>query len=236
MKVYCLARSERMANSLTLEEKLLLVGIELEQNRRSPFSAEDLVIAAWKKFPEAFGLEGYPDHPDSNRILTRIMGKKGLRGRGWLLKVGEKRYQLTEAGRIASRALLARDQEDTSVRASLSRVQKHLLRRLLESKAVKKYRLGEAGDIIFHDACAFWEISPRSVANTLKANIATIEAVITAAEKAIREGQGSGMTHGGAGLTQEDLKALTATHEFMLEKFTSELSIIRQRLDERRVG
>src|SRR6202451_278429 len=84
----------------TVPEKILLAAFELEEQGQSPFSAEALVVAAWQKFPRTFGLKGYSDqYPDSNKILTSIMGEKGLARRGWLAKMGQKLYSLTRDGR-----------------------------------------------------------------------------------------------------------------------------------------
>ena len=86
-----------MTDRLTVPQKLLLAA--LEARKKSPtFTAEDLVVQAWKLYPDTFGLSGYGDrYPDSNRVLTNIMGTKGMRGKGWLRKVGEKQYRLTSA-------------------------------------------------------------------------------------------------------------------------------------------
>jgi hypothetical protein len=84
----------------TVPEKILLAAYGLEEQGQSPFSAEALVVAAWQKFPRTFGLKGYSDqYPDSNKILTSIMGEKGLARRGWLAKMGQKLYSLTRDGR-----------------------------------------------------------------------------------------------------------------------------------------
>src|SRR5262245_43849117 len=86
---------------LSIIDRILLAASEI-QRERSSFAAEDLVVAAWVRFPEAFGLQGYSEkYPDSNRILSKIMGKEStLRKKGYLEKVGPKRYRLTETGRL----------------------------------------------------------------------------------------------------------------------------------------
>ena len=74
---------------------------------QSPFSAEALIVAAWQKYPQTFGLKGYAEqYPDSNKVLTSIMGEKGLARRGWLVKMGQKLYALTREGRQVVRRLL----------------------------------------------------------------------------------------------------------------------------------
>src|SRR3989337_1721776 len=99
---------------LSISEKLLLAAYSLEEDGRRPFSAEELVVSAWRKFPDAFGLAGHRDddgrlsYPDSNRVFAEIMGSKPIRKRGLLTKVGSKMYQLTEVGREHARLLLGR--------------------------------------------------------------------------------------------------------------------------------
>ena len=78
-----------MKSKLTVPEKLLLAALKAREVRKT-FSAEDLIVEAWRMFPDTFGLAGYSDrYPDSNRVLTNIMGTKGMRGKRWLRKVGE---------------------------------------------------------------------------------------------------------------------------------------------------
>src|SRR5216683_468758 len=93
-------RSVNVVTECTVPEKILLAAYQLEEQGQSPFSAEALIVSSWQKFPRTFGLKGYTDlYPDSNKILSSIMGEKGLARRGWLVKMGQKLYSLTNAGR-----------------------------------------------------------------------------------------------------------------------------------------
>ena len=93
-----------MISKLSIADKLLIAALDIEKAGKKEFSAEDLVVSAWKKFPDAFGLQGYLDengksiYPNSNRVYAEIMGSKPLRKRGLFQKVGNKMYKLTEAG------------------------------------------------------------------------------------------------------------------------------------------
>lgn len=59
------------------------------------FTAAQLVMAAWNRFPEDFGLEGFEkESADSNRVLSCLMGAKGMVKRGLLMQRGPKRYSL----------------------------------------------------------------------------------------------------------------------------------------------
>ncbi|MGA2623156.1 MAG: hypothetical protein ABSF91_04820 [Bacteroidota bacterium] len=225
-----------MSKELSLDEKVLLAAYDLEKNHKTPFSAEDLVIAAWKKFPDAFGLEGHGDeYPDSNRVFTKIMGDKGLRGRGWLLKVGEKLYQLSEAGKLYAESITEEENAPPS-RSSLDRKQKDMIQHLLQSKAMQKVKNQGYDDVIFVDACSFWDISPRSTRNTLTARLTSTESLINRVKKLLAENKSLAIVHGGNAITVEDLTLLQKTHEFLIEKFQKELSIIRNRKDDRKFG
>src|SRR5215210_7891489 len=100
-------------DDFTVPEKILLAADSLDQAGHSPFSAEALIVASWQKFPKTFGLKGYAEqYPDSNKILSSIMGEKGLARRGWLLKMGQKMYALTRHSRHVVRRVLLEEEEE----------------------------------------------------------------------------------------------------------------------------
>jgi hypothetical protein len=59
------------------------------------FSIEDLTVRAWQAYPTAFGMARWP-HPDSNKVISLVVGARGLVARGWLEKVGPKTYRVKE--------------------------------------------------------------------------------------------------------------------------------------------
>src|SRR5262249_3537218 len=125
MDLHALGGNVNIVAECTVPEKILLAAFELEEQGTSPFSAEDLIVGSWKKFPKTFGLKGYADQsPDSNKILTSIMGEKGLARRGWLAKMGQKLYTLTREGRQAVRRIMQGEEAPPVERTSkLSRDQ-----------------------------------------------------------------------------------------------------------------
>lgn len=223
---------------LSIADKLLLAAYDLEESGHRPFSAEDLVVAAWRKFPDAFGLAGYRDadgtllYPDSNRVFAEIMGTKPMRSRGLLAKVGNKMYQLTEAGREYVRLLASRSGAPYIERAGLAREVQSELKRLLVSRANEKYRSGRLADLTFPDACAFWRISPRSSAIELQGRLANFSAVLTTAKTAIQR-QALTFEHGGQTFSVQDLDGLLHLHGHLLERFQTEIAVIQKRTDER---
>ena len=227
-----------MSEKLTVPEKLLLSA--LAARKKAPtFSAEDLVVQAWRLYPDTFGLSGYANlYPDSNRVFTNIMGTKGMRGKGWLRKVGEKQYRLTPAGLSEGEALLGQPADATGVRqqeylrAELDRGAQSALDRLMATSAARK-ALGRAGEAVsFHDACGFWDITARSNANTLTAKLASTKAVLERALVAAKESS-AGLKIAAGNLKRADIELLLNMHEEMQVTFKAELDVIRRRTDER---
>lgn len=222
-----------MTPGLTKAERLLLAGAHLEERGERPFSAEDLVVEAWTRYPDVFALEGYPEYPDSNRVYAEVMGSKALRSRGWMVKVGEKRYQLSEAGRLVAEGLGWAAPAEGPSRADLSRSRKIIVARLLSSRAAEKARMDSTDAIVFADACGFWDISPRSDAKTLEARLKTVEGVLTAAEAVVANKGALQLTQARLAVAAKDLQLLRDTHNLLLERFAEELELIRRRRDER---
>jgi len=217
---------------LTVSDKLLISALRLEDRGNRPFSAEDLVVAAWQAFPDAFGLTGYgSDHPDSNRVFVEIMGSKPVRAQGYLMKVGAKRYQLTEAGRRRAEAADAQGSPAVA-KADLTRGAARDLRRLLSSRAIQKLRDGRSDDITFYDACSFWGISPRSSRSDVDARLANFTATIEGGIVAVEQGA-AGFQHNAPSFSRDDMASLERLHQMMLERFGSELEVLRRRGDER---
>lgn len=224
-------------NGLSITDKLLLAAFDLEQRGHCPFSAEDLVVSAWQKFPDAFGLAGHRGdkgqlcYPDSNRVFAEIMGSKPIRKRGLLRKVATKMYQLTEGGREHAGLLLRRTGESRVEKAGLSREMEQQLKRLLCSKAGEKFRNRRLDDITFYDACIFWGISPRSSAIELEVRIANLKHAVESARNVAQEKMVT-FEHGGHAYSSRDLDTLLEVHEDLLERFAEQIAVIKTRTKE----
>ena len=222
----------------TVADRLLIVAHRISGDQCIPFSAEQLVISAWQEYPESFGLrgflneEGYPKYPDSNRIFAEIIGSKPLRKLGLLEKIADKTYRLTEAGRQRASVLIDQWAQDVP-RQSLSRKLQEDIRRLLRSRASTKDGSGQRSRITFFDMCLFWGISPRSSAMHLEVKLAHIKKTLYQVKEYITSGTISLDGHNEA--TASDIDRLIELHFELQEIFAKELSIIRQRTDERQM-
>lgn len=142
------------------QARLAAVAADLPQ----PFTAADLVVAAWKRQPATFSLPGYP-HPDSNKVLALLFGKRGLVARGHLVRCAAKTY------RVASGSVTRPRKVPTLTAAESAAVS--LATAAAESPAGEKYRRGGGGEIRFAEACETWgldlKMAPSAVDNRLAA-------------------------------------------------------------------
>lgn len=214
----------------TLPEKILLAASTLETQGQSPFSAESLIVTAWQQFPRTFGLKGFEEqYPDSNRVLAMIMGEKGLSGRGWMAKVGQKQYALTRDGKQIVRKLQLGEQVPplTAKRpiSQLSREQDLLLQQLLASSAYLKWTRQDS-EWTFSDACRFWAIGER-LGSAVDERLDEITARLTEIERALKFGP---ITLGnGSEVTTEEAGRLCDLHAQLEQRFARHLNLLRSR-------
>ncbi|MCS7168237.1 MAG: hypothetical protein RMI91_04890 [Gemmatales bacterium] len=215
--------------NLTLPEMILLAAWKLEQQGHSPFSAEDLIVAAWKEFPKAFGLRGYAEqYPDANRVLSAIMGERGLAKRGWLAKVGQKLYSLSRDGqRIAKRILEGQEpEEETPASSRLPREQQKLLLHMLDAAAVDKFVTGQTFDLTFADACKFWDLGEQTTGEAVDRKLQAVEKLLdTAQELATKHG----LIIQQREITDSDIELLRKVHRHLKERFSRHLMLLRSR-------
>ena len=216
----------------TVPEKILLAASALEDNGQSPFSAEALIVAAWQKYPSSFGLKGFADqYPDSNKVLTSIMGEKGLARKGWLAKMGQKLYSLTREGRGVVRRLQHGESPQPppppSSGPSLTRDQEKYLQNLFSCSAWHKYRENRKPELTFADACRFWGITDSMHGDALDAKLEQLRIELTGVE--VRLGAGNAVLSDGRSVTPEEIGSLLDTHAFLEGRFARHLNLLRSR-------
>lgn len=216
----------------TVPEKILLAAFQLEQEGQSPFSAEALIVASWQKFPRTFGLKGYHDlYPDSNKVLSSIMGEKGLARRGWLSKMGQKLYALTREGKQLVQRLLHGGEPVAVAGTStkLSRDQEKFLLSLFDMSAVEKYNEGRKPELTFADATRFWGINESMHGEALNARLNRVRAGLAEIDRLLG-GNSTELTNGRS-ISPEDIAHLTDIHEYLQERFARHLSLLRNRVE-----
>lgn len=200
------------------------------------FTAEDLVIACWEKFPDSFGLQGYTSkYPDSNIVFRYIMGKDSIvKKQRWLSQKGQKRYVITPAG--LNHVLKLRGSANLQLESQqykIDRFYEQVLHRILTGCALSKFKGEEIEELTFTDACGFWSINPRSSGEQLlSAGRDLAEAIRVTREhiKQINKLNGKIMLAGKIGIASVDLDQIEQLDKLLREKFKDQLDLIERRI------
>lgn len=204
-------------------EHILLAARDLEAKGVSPFHLETLVLAAWKRAPVAFGLRGYAEeHPDSNRVLCAIVGRRRLLERGLLERVGPKLYRLTTTGR----QLLAPQAANGTPRPVTDGVGALVL--ILEATAAaEKHRAGRKDTLTFGDASQFWGIADDDCGDRIDRRLSRVAHELEKARCATDTGDL--ILEGGRLLTAEDVERVLQVSDYLAARFAKHLSVLRNR-------
>jgi hypothetical protein len=126
---------------------------------RIPF--EDLVIQAWKDYPDQFSLRNHPEHPDSYRVYNRIYTT--LITERWLVSLRKQIYRLTDKGIDIARELESRssvkEKERTTKPTSFTRDEKEFFNHAVRSRALATWKQNKKTDLIDYDARLFFQFS-----------------------------------------------------------------------------
>jgi|SRR5579864_4314683 len=219
---------------LSVADKLVIAAAALDE-QTGAFTAEDLVVEAWQQFPETFGLRGHlddsnqPRFPDSNRVFAEIMGNHTVRKNGWIEKVGNKRYRLSDVGRQRAYEVTGRSSTRKMV---LDRAATDRVRKLLNSRAMLKRRENREESITFLDACSLWGINPRSNLKELVQKFADFDRLLDVVEQAVGDREFV-LRHGETPYTAVDVTDLRNLSEALRTRFSGEIATIRERRTER---
>ncbi|MBI3821528.1 MAG: hypothetical protein HY289_02490 [Planctomycetes bacterium] len=189
-----------------------------------------LIVASWQKFPSTFGLKGFSEkYPDSNKILSSIMGEKGLARRGWLVKMGQKLYALTREGRnVIRRVMLEEEEAPTPGTAQrMNREHERFLKSLFDSSAVQKFEDNRKQELSFADACRFWGVTENMKGDHLDEKLESMDAVLAELDRILADVDAE-MT-GGRVVTAGDIRVMTNIHRYMEDRFERHLNLLRKR-------
>jgi hypothetical protein len=169
----------------------------------APFTAAQIVVAAWQLSPQRLGLAGFADlYPDSNKVLSVVWGQKGMIGQGQIAKAG-KDLRLTDRGRTLlavpalSTAPAALDREPPAQKLPLP------LYLATCSFAYAKFSSGAKNEIGWIDARLFWGAD---LAGPLGERIDAMESLL--ADRDVPE-----------------LRPIRACHDWLTERFARRIQL-----------
>ncbi len=221
-------------DDFTVPEKILVAAEILDKQGQTPFSAEALIVTSWQRFPKTFGLKGFAEmYPDSNKILSSIMGEKGLARRGWLVKMGQKMYALTREGRSVVRKVTLQEEEQPAgaQHVKLPRDQEKFVLVLLESSAVQKFEENRKSELAFADACRFWSITENMKGESLDGRLKQVGQQLTEFERDLADSDAQ--LSSGRVVSAGDIRVLLNIHRYMEDRFDRHLNLLRSRAGKR---
>jgi hypothetical protein len=164
-------------------EKILVAMFRVTEGKIKPLNYEDIVVEAFKLFPDEFALRGYPQYPDSSDIHKPLYGPLKRKG---LVMVANKRFSLTQRGLEFARSLIEtagtkiEEQRDPNRLPPDVRDEVNLM---LKSDAVAFFKDGQQSKIIDTDFYTFIGCTVRTERNLFIGRMKTIEDAIAACLK-----------------------------------------------------
>lgn len=162
-------------------QKILVAMYELSGGTTSLLKYEDIVVTAFKLFPDEFALRGYPEFPDSSDIHKPLYGP--LKSSG-LVRSGNKKFGLTSKGVDEARALVTaagdRLGEERQARR-LTRDEEREVERMLASPAVRLFNEGDREKILDTDFFSFVGCTVRTPRKDFQGRLARTEDAIDSA-------------------------------------------------------
>ena len=209
------------SKKMSIPDRIILVAGTMP----SEFAAGYLVEKVWLEYPLDFCLEGCSkSYPDSNKVLSALLGTKGMVAKGWLMRVRPKTYAVTALGRRRIAQLKGEPEVNGKPGAvQLEPTQDRYLSRLLYSAAVNKFERCKT-ELTFDDACKFWNVAPA----------ANVDAQLKVFERHIDELDHILSLHdaelaGGRIVTAGDVRALANMSRYLTDRFSRHLSLLRSR-------
>lgn len=187
--------------ALSRPQKILAVMYELCQGDATALQYEDIVVAAFKRYPEDFQLRGYPQYPDSSDVHKPLyeMKQQGL------LRSANKTFELTARGlEVASRLV----HSEHGNKDRLSKLEENEINRMVTSAAFKLFQDGRKESILDTDFYEYLGVTVRTSRANCLGRLSNVEHAIGAHEQKRADGLSA---------------ALRALHEFLLLKFKPEI-------------
>lgn len=187
--------------TLSRPQKILAVMYELCHGNATALQYEDIVVAAFKHYPDDFQLRGYPQYPDSSDVHKPLyeMKQQGL------LRSANKTFELTARGiEVASR--LTHSESENKDR--LTKLEETEINRILNSAAFRLYKEGHKDGLLDTDFYEYLGVTVRTSRANCLGRLSNVEHAIGAHEAK----------------RADDMSAmLRALHQFLLAKFKGEI-------------
>lgn len=187
--------------ALTKPQKILAVMFDLCNGEAKALQYEDIVVSAFKKYPEDFQLRGYPEYPDSSDIHKPLYEMK----RAGLVRAANKTFQLTAQGIEAARQLMHSSASD---KKRLTKAEESEINRIVNSAAFQLFQEGRQDSILDTDFYEYLGVTVRTSDGDFWGRMRNVEQAVRAHKTKRRDSLSS---------------VLDQLHQFLLTKFKEDL-------------
>lgn len=215
-----------------LRQQVLLAALDCSAGDLSKtFTAEDLLLTAWRRDPLSWGLRGYEDkHPDSERIYVELdrasVGGRNVRGGlvgiGLFEKVRQRTYRLTPAGLIEASLVTG---ADSNAQGKAERALSDEISRIVSHPVFRSWLKDSTFPSRFRDAGYFWEIAPGTPPTVIRSRIARVDHTIEKAGELLERKRVDEIAErrGKMLFDRGDVSRIGEFHEALKQRFQTEL-------------
>jgi hypothetical protein len=217
--------------SAGFREHVLLAALEFTGgDLRKSFTAEDLLMKAWARDPQAWGLRGYElQHPDSEKMrveIDRANVKGGMVGLGFFEKIRQRTYRLTPSGLVAASKV---NEADPSTRAMAERKLADAVKDIISHPVFLSWTKDSGTPKYFRDAGHFWGIAPGTPPRVIGARVREIDQTLANAAALLDERGTEEVAerHGKVLYDRTDIKRAQEFHTMLKQRFANDLSTLK---------
>lgn len=226
--------SNKDGRSLTAAQEILFGAAVLDAEGKSDFSEWDLTVATWKRNPNRFGCRGYEaQYPDHKRVMMEIMGttkKENPIRRGWLEKVRQNTYQLTNLGRTEAQRLSERGNTSGASNRSPQAIYDAVYP-LYKSSVFRKHSKNKDEPRMWLGAASFLQLTssdPQHLEDRQTATTQAIENAIRWIEENSTNAIRRGVSGSGEAITMESLRQLKKFYATITDRFCDQIEAIKK--------
>lgn len=161
------------AKDLRVADKILIAIHTVAKGKTTSVPYEEIVIEAWRRFPESFSLRNHPEYPDASDIHKRLSDP--LKKEGYIVAIGNKMFRLTDKGvaqaEHLSNQLRGRSASSSTATSRLSRREEAFYQHASRSQPFLLWRQGRAEELIDYDAQQFFRFSTSTAVSERKRRI-----------------------------------------------------------------
>ncbi len=222
-----------MNSNYTAAEKVLLSSYEISKDKVE-FSAEELTVKCWEKFPNDFALKGYENFPNSNAVLLHLMNKNGaLLKNGWISKKKAKIYKITDTGLSYVKNFLLNDvtlNKKSTNKVDLPRDMMINIKSFLSIRVVQEILNGkDFKQLKFVSACSFWKISSSMTYPEIITELNNVTTWIDTLSKIFKNHKEDFIKiENNSVIKKNSVTLLRNAHKFFLDKFKNDLDLIKK--------